>query len=308
MPGSCTRSRPSETGTARDDGRVQKSMVKTYDKPFLLCVGAQKSATSWLAEMMRTKTPVWVGAFKGFHYFDRYSEIPSVRVNGDKRFHDRFKRLTSELPGMRDVARNRLIWLLDRLLIDSDESYAEYIAKYSSAAPAAADFTPEYATLPQVAFERMKAVLPNATALYMMRDPVARAWSGAKHRVSFIKSDEPILTDLDRFLRFLDEPLIKAFADYPTTMQRLQKTFPEARIGFYEEVLESDETALAFINVLLGDLGLDPLEDASDIRKQVYAGQSKSMPEAWVPVIREKLDPVYKGLSDMGLEVPKTWL
>ena len=283
-------------------------MVKTYDKPFLLCVGAQKSATTWLAEMLRTKTPVWVGAFKEFHYFDRYSDLPLIKNNGDKRFHDRFRRLTSDLPSMREISRNRLIWLMDRVLIDSDEEYVDYIAKYAKNAPAAADFTPEYATLPQDAFERMKAVLPNATALFMMRDPVARAWSGAKHRVSFKKAEAAILTDLDSFLRFLDEPIIKAFADYPTTLKRLQKTFPEARIGFFEEVLKSDETALGFINQLLGDLGLAPLEDGANIRKQVYAGQSKSMPDAWTPVIREKLDPVYKELSDMGMVVPEKWL
>lgn len=282
--------------------------MKTYDKPFLLCVGAQKSATSWLSEMLRTKTPVWVGAFKEFHYFDRYSDIPWIRINGDKRFHDRFLKLTSDLPTMREISRNRLIWLMDRLLIDSDEDYVDYLAKFAKNAPAAADFTPEYATLPQDAFERMKAVLPNATALFMMRDPVARAWSGAKHRVSFRQAEEAILTDLDSFLRFMEEPIIKAFADYPTTIMRLQKTFPDARIGFYEEILKSDEAALGFINLLLGDLGLAPLEDASNIRKQVYVGQSKSMPEAWIPVIREKLDPVYKGLSDMGLVVPEKWL
>ncbi|MEQ9260139.1 MAG: sulfotransferase [Roseovarius sp.] len=278
-----------------------------FKKPFLLCVGAQKSGTTWLSSILDKETRVWVPALKEMHYFDRYSTIQAVRERGDGRYHERFRNLVADLEKMRRITRKRHIGLLDRCLIDSDEDYADFYRRYAAKAPAAADLTPEYALLPCEGLERIRAVLPNVFVLFLMRDPVDRLWSAAKHRVRFVPKYKHILTDLSAMRRFSSEPVVSEMCNYHGTLSRLNTVFPKVRTAFFEEMLASDAAAHAFLTEVLNDLGVPVPEKIENIRRRVYEGTSAKMPEEWRQVLRKDLDPVYSGLTEMGYKLPAKW-
>lgn len=151
--------------------------------PSFLCIGAQKAGTSWLDKMLRQHPEVWLPPKKELHYFDC-------------RFFDDHKKW--DVPATRRVlmeraesAKNKDDMEQYNELLDLVEthSYSEgwYKKVFSMSSvnqySITGDITPEYCMLPNEGIEEIKNLLGEVKIIYIIRDPVDRAWSQVKMRI-----------------------------------------------------------------------------------------------------------------------------
>jgi hypothetical protein len=120
--------------------------------------------------------------------------------------------------------------------------------------------TPAYSILPVRTIRRIRALAPHLKVIFLMRDPVGRAWSHAKHNYNFREANfqafAGALEDVseDRWLEnFIHEwPLTSG--DYLGQLRRWLSVFPREQVfvGFYESIANSPQALLRSIFDFLG--------------------------------------------------------
>ncbi len=89
------------------------------------------------------------------------------------------------------------------------------------------DVSPHYAVEPRVA-ERIRGVDPGALILYIMREPVARAYSHYRHLIRLGLLDPSVHS----FLRALEDfPLIREHSSYGRNIRPFLQHFPEEQVA-----------------------------------------------------------------------------
>jgi hypothetical protein len=134
--------------------------------PEFVCVGAQKSATSWLARTLQEHPQVWVPPIGEPHFFDRRGRHHRSRVRV------LLERARAADPALHDYA--------DRVLRHptvSLEWYHDVFADPGGRATMRADITPAYLGLPEAAVSSARALLGDVPVLVVVRRPLDRELS-----------------------------------------------------------------------------------------------------------------------------------
>jgi hypothetical protein len=213
-------------------------------KTFLICVGAMKSATSWV--------------------YARLCEIPEVAVSPLKEvqfFNARFPKnsiLDPDILAMRRLAyhigqpgepvenlrlRPAFQASLDRArMIYDDDAYLDHFARLvGPETRVLADLTPAYAAIGEDGFSYMRDVLASqdvsARILFILRDPVDRLWS----HLHFLRQIYPELDPVRDWEKALADPETLARSDYMGTIEALETVFPHDDILFlfYETLFDT---------------------------------------------------------------------
>ncbi|MEY2866258.1 MAG: hypothetical protein RIQ43_284 [Pseudomonadota bacterium] len=223
-------------------------------KTFLLGVGAQKCGSTWLSQYLRRHPQADMGFTKEYHIFDAlHLKNPEIIR---KRLQARIQAVhgPGAMPTANDLA-------LLRFLGDT-EQYFDYFQQ--RLAPdnivLTGDVTPSYAALPPAVFRNIRQAIAQRglrpAVLYLMRDPVERCLSLARHKLK--QSGLP--ADADREAAYLKQVFAQeAFVlrtRYDLTLQALEAVFhPEDRMFLlYEEFFEA-----ACIDALAAFLGIRPV-------------------------------------------------
>ncbi len=120
--------------------------------------------------------------------------------------------------------------------------------------------TPSYSLLPVERIQLVRRLLPEVKLVYLMREPVARAWSHARHNhrfreANFVGCDSPLadISDSEWRANFAhDWPL--AFGDYLGQLRRWLSVFPRQQfyVGFYESIARDPSALLRDVFAFLG--------------------------------------------------------
>lgn len=256
--------------------------------PDLYCIGAQKAATSWLHRCLETHPGVFMPPVKEVHYFDNLH-----RPGGEAKrrrmaersaawrasLSGRIARLVPErlLPSPLARRVRRYDWFSDTAgRVDLDDEW--YARQFAGAAPGAVccDFTPTYALLPARGIAHLRSLSPDARIVYILRDPVRRAFSHARMLAvrRGLGFDEETLTRLALHRSSL------AHGEYPAIIARWLEAFPPDRvlILFYDDVAARPLWLIEQVCTFAG-LDFDPawFPAAGEV---VYRGPSVDMPEA----------------------------
>lgn len=229
--------------------------------PHFLGIGAIKSGTTWLHEVLGEHPDVWLPPIKELRYFDQ----PEVTVRQRLLDPDRGRHVYW-LDMLRGVARHPRTWLRPPGL----PWYLRYFfgrrgpAWYRSLfRPAghrlAGDVTPLYAPLGEAAIARVARELPEVKLVYLLRDPVDRAWAHIVMRCMGLVDRRPERLTPELVRRTVEE---RDLADrwlwrvgrYAETLERWERFFPADRIfvGFYDELAADPAALLARIQRFLG--------------------------------------------------------
>jgi hypothetical protein len=139
--------------------------------------------------------------------------------------------------------------------------------------------SPSYAALPDDRVRLVRDLMPDVKLVYLMRDPVARAWSHARH--TFVYREGPFagrsfpleaVTD-SRWRDSFRHPWLLASGDYLGHLRRWLNVFPRQQvfIGFYEDIVRRPEALLRDLFAFLGvDAGLSL--DNFPVRRRVLEG------------------------------------
>jgi hypothetical protein len=144
--------------------------------------------------------------------------------------------------------------------------------------------SPTYALLPVASIEQLHRLLPDVKLIFLMREPVARAWSHAKHCHRFRESNFnscakafAAITDQE-WRDNLCHDWTLAHGDYLGQMRRWLSVFPRRQVyvGFYESIAHRPEVLL---RELFAFLGVDADVDLAgfQVAERVLAGQVGEM-------------------------------
>jgi hypothetical protein len=115
--------------------------------PDLLCIGAQRSGTTWLHGALQAIPQVWACGIKEFHHFDWDGIDPTI---GEFRQRQALALLAAHADGATAAAdREQTVRMALRQAFPPVHSWENYAALFAAAPPdrLACDFTPSYATL-----------------------------------------------------------------------------------------------------------------------------------------------------------------
>ena len=171
----------------------------------------------------------------------------------------------------------------------------------------AGEASPSYASLPVGSIRVLHKLLPDVKIVFLMRDPISRAWSHAKHNQAYreanfttaeVESDPTALTDAQWSENFYhDWPLTSG--DYLGQLRRWTSVFPKKQlyVGFYESIVTRPETLLREV---FHFLGVDPELDLSGfpVQKHFLSGSTISL----TPTLHARLHTL---LHDRSMELAR---
>ena len=140
----------------------------------------------------------------------------------------------------------------------------------------AGEITPSYSILDRDAVAHVHEIMPEAKIIFMMRNPVERAWS---HTAMRLKNRGRSGEDLgeERFDRRFGRKASRLRTDYLRTLDNWGSFFPEERIfvGFLEDIHFHPEELLESV---YGFLGVDPSFQPPVAGEKVHSASAGRMP------------------------------
>jgi hypothetical protein len=152
--------------------------------------------------------------------------------------------------------------------------------------------SPSYALLPVERIRLIRWLMPEVKIIFLMRDPIARAWSHAKHNYCYREAN---FTDCtapfdevgdSQWMDNFTQDWTLAGGDYLGQLRRWLTVFPREQfyIGFYESIVSEPEKLLRDV---MEFLGADPHVEFRDfpVRERILAG----LPRGLSPSLRASL-------------------
>lgn len=178
--------------------------MKRENTADILCIGAQRSMTSWLHHVLAVHPETW--AFPDFE--------PLTSTRKEAHFWDRNHERGAE-------------WY--QVLLRPLQPHAKSM-----------DFTPEYAFLDEGAVAECKALNPTAQVIYILRDPLARAVSALRMHTMWATgsagAENHAITYGQEFLDRCDHAWLTHHGDYVANATRWRQHYPDMLILNYEEL------------------------------------------------------------------------
>ena len=265
--------------------------------PDVLCIGAQRSGTTWLHAALQRHKEVWSCGIKEFHMFDWDGIDPRI---GSLRQAQALSIIRSNSQANPDPDCEEVIRMAVRWAFPREHSWEAYAALFESAPPGqlACDFTPAYATLDRHTVAEIAKVIPQAKIIFVLRDPVERAVSGALHRLWCDGVLQPTDDQLVRTCESLDNRLR---TDYLTTLTIWKEHFLSSQILiiFHDDIVANPMGVLSKVCLFLG---ISPADESMLLPRQLGAEQNASnlhfhpsqlsalkarLSAGWLPMLRE---------------------
>lgn len=194
-----------------------------------------------------------------------------------------------------------------------------YLSRFGdSDAPCRGEATPTYALLPPRMIRLLRELMPELKILFLLRDPVERAWSHARH--NWRHGEANFAADRPTLEQVVDEQWFENFAhpwpsfsgDYLGQLRRWRAIFPREQIyvGFFEDIGAEPEKLLAEI---FGFLGIGPFQvPEGKLEERVNEGLAVPLPDP----LRQMLRSVYAGRTrelgdylrdEFNVSIPESW-
>ena len=269
-------------------------------KLFILGVGAQKGGTTWLHRQLNSNQNIDLGFRKEYHILDAISDMSQRGENKDfySGFRDRRIKRILELNHAGQLGKNlgrqrkrSKHIALELAFIDNLDHYFDYFDYLYLKNPeveAVGDITPNYAILKRSIFRMAKRNLEKrgftVKVVFLMRDPVERAWSLA--RMKKRNMEESKQENFDE-IKYISKKTLDGFAymksSYELTIKNLEKIFEQEDIyyGFYETLFndKSHEDIQRFLGISIKKFDSGEVFNASPKSTQIPDETNKELVE-----------------------------
>lgn len=244
--------------------------------PDFLCIGAQKAGTTWLHENLIQHPRIWLPPVKELHFLDHPPPSLAKRL-WSKTSHHRLARknlknaILNATPGTAglklawQIAMGRRNWeWYDRLF----DGAGDHIA---------GEICPGYARLDHEKISEIAARFPDLKIIYLLRDPVDRAWSSVA--MHYRKDGAGLVTDRrsDEVLARLRKPKSFGHCTYRQNIAAWSRHFPASQIyfGFFDRIRSEPQ---AYLEEILGFLGLARCFSSKNPAVPVNQGKGEQVP------------------------------
>lgn len=235
-------------------------------RPDFLCVGAQKSATTWLYEVLRQQDTVWLPPIKELNFFNQLVFDESSAYSGVWRRRGALKKL-HQASRNEEVNHNWLRFLFHLCEPETDVNWYSEIFNRCPPHMLSGEITPEYMMLPHTGIKAVRALNPDLKIIMILREPIARINSHLKMiKVNCPNISADLLDELARMESIVNR------SDYETLINNWLKVFDREQlfIGNYSELKKSPE---AFLNKLSGFLDVDLNPNNGVLKKIIHGSQ-----------------------------------
>ena len=263
--------------------------------PNFLCIGAQKAGTTWLHQNLKKHPDLWLPPVKEIHYFDekehykkRNKPSPTIfdRLFDNSGYNQwrrkQFKRLIKW--GINSSIKNRefqdILWSFKYLLCLNDQWYASLFEPGRD--KITGDITPEYSVIRKELVAHIYEIMPNAKIIFLMRNPIQRAWSQAfmnlcREGKKLDNVSEEELLNRKEF----NEPWEKSRGNYLQIIKTWKAYYSQEQffIGFFEEIAEFPEDFLHRICNFFGIEASETYLNNIDKRKIYSLGNKGDIPK-----------------------------
>ena len=213
--------------------------------PDFIGVGAPRSGTSWVYEVLSRHSYLWLPPIKELHYFDA--------PTGNKRWLSYLRmRLASGLGFGRPLSQFDVQYFFGRR---SDDWYCNLFEPARTRGFVTGEITPAYSTIDIGALRRLRALNPNVKLFFIMRDPVMRSWSAVmKLQRNLGLKGTP---DTKAAIEYALSEGVRQRTAYLDNIERLERVFPGDQIfyGFFDHLVDEPKT---FVAQLLNFLAVEP--------------------------------------------------
>ena len=217
-----------------------------------LCIGAQKSGTSWLHHNLKYHPSLYLPPLKELHYFDLLpQQDPFISYLFDNKQSKSRKRAIGGLKYL--LKGNQRRWCLRYLTGRRTDAWYQSLFRDDMIS---GEITPAYAKLSLEQVAHISKLMPNGRIIYLLRNPVDRIWSQANmraHKQRMLTHKEPTAADLVELVK----GQIKGFythTQYLANLARWEQYYQPDQIfvGFFEQITAEPDQLLLSIHRFLG--------------------------------------------------------
>ncbi len=227
-----------------------------------IVIGAQRAGTTWLHRVLRQHPCLWLPPVKELHYFDKLHITCNIL--------DAKERHRVKLAGLRSLDPWLFRYWFGRR---NDAWYARLFHDAQTKGFIAGEITPAYATLKEDVLRRIYRMNSEIKLIFVMRDPVERAWSAVNNALKKGVVEAPTIEKTIERARASGTASRSAYAD---TIRRLEAVFPASQIHycFFDDLRNRPESLTLSV---LSFLGVGPTAVQLPHAVNVVAG-SKPIP------------------------------
>ncbi len=238
--------------------------------PDFICIGAQKSCTSWLHWNLVFHPETSMPPEKEINYFcceppqwqERYNRLMKARKNEIP--------ITEIFP----FESFPFTWYEDFLFTPhTAENYFKLFPKPQG--KISGDLSPSYCLLQTQYIEALSKELPNVKIIYLLRNPVDRAWSQFK-----MMNQDFLLThpDASEIIHFIENEGCLDYSKYTSILNTWEAYFPgRVKVWFYDQICKNPEKVFMEICKYL-NISKNIDFEHNKIKDKVFKGPSNPMP------------------------------
>ena len=247
--------------------------------PDFLVIGAQKAGTTWLHRNLQAHPGIWMPKEKELHYFDektRNKSSLSDRLRGERAMDQRWRRQVKRQVGRyrQNFSPRNVAWDLNYFLRPYNDGWYASLFRQGDGR-VTGEATPDYSIVGRNAVAHVREIMPEAKIIFMMRNPIERAWSQALMDLR----DEPNADDMteEELNRRFANKRSRLLTDYLRTLENWGSFFPEEQIfvGFLEDIHFYPNRLL---RRLYKFLGVDTNIEYKVIKRKIHSRDVETMP------------------------------
>ncbi|MEQ9258616.1 MAG: sulfotransferase [Roseovarius sp.] len=212
----------------------------------LLCVGAQKSGTTWLYNRMAEHEDTRTSLFKEMHYFttvhNRNLQGPALKAEAMRQMIEKEPRRVAEY--FRALATGETPENDEhRLFRPMNDEW--YVGMFRGNGRYTLDFTPAYAKLGDEAHAHIQRISERQKVIFVMREPLDRALSAVRYLFKGRGQNIATATEAE-IMDVARNPQIVKLSNYKKTIDTLERNYAaeNLRFLFYETMMNEKARTL----------------------------------------------------------------
>ena len=274
--------------------------------PDLICLGAQKSATTWLYEVMKIMPRVFLTPIKELHYFSQLYNADARNYGPDHRQKqaDGIRRYLTRKATKTEADVARLAQAEHVARADVDDAWYAEIFAHAPPNSACVEICPSYMNIPIAGVQHVLRLNPAVRLLVILRDPVDRCWSHMRMHIS----QGMLNSDLERLTQ--ERTSLWPFMFYTDYAGSLRKWERFAAPGQLSIMLHDDVAAdpAGAVARILDLVALEPLSSSQTLEEEIFKGEAISLPTALRRRLLADLAPQYEYLRSRFPDAVERWL
>ncbi len=266
------------------------------NKPTFLCIGAQKAGTTWLHRCLSLHPEIWLHPFKEIHYFD----VVHLQANfREKRIKNLYNRLTKIVVEGDKKENFSYLKLLSELALVEQYTDSWYLSLFRDAGDhqMIGEITPAYSTLPEEGVKHIKELLGDIKIIFMIRNPVKRAWSAALMSKRQQINKGVSISNKDWIQYFQNRKDHQQRSDYKKTIENYEKYFNKMLYLFYDDICDN---SIFLLEKVCSFLAISPnIEAFHNIHQEKFNVNPKvDIPKAVEVYLKEEFNPLEKWIIE----------